>query len=141
MEINTFQSSASLDGAPRSARVVGMVGNLRREKNYLMFVRGVSEILPEFPNVYGIMIGQPVLVSDPDVPHQIQGEIDVLGVGDRVRMLGFYSNVPALLPAFEIFCLTSDFEGTPNAVLEAMAAGLPVVATRVGGIPRLIRME
>ena len=139
VEINSFESSACLDGIPADARVVGMVGNLRSEKNYPMFVRGMAQILPEFPDVYGIMVGQPVLASDPDVPRQIQEELEKLGVHDRVRMFGFHSNVPALLPGFDIFCLTSDFEGTPNAVLEAMAAGLPVIATRVGGIPHIVR--
>jgi len=139
VEINSSQSPVRFDGIPSSARVVGMVGNLRSEKNYPMFVRGMAKILPEFLDVYGIMVGQPVLESDPDVPRKIKEEMDNLYVGDRVRMLGFHSNVPALLLGFDVFCLTSDFEGTPNAVLEAMAAGLPVIATRVGGIPRLVQ--
>jgi glycosyltransferase involved in cell wall biosynthesis len=54
-------------------------------------------------------------------------------------MLGFRADIPAVLARLGIFCLTSDSEGTPNAILEAMSAGLPVVATRVGGIPRLVR--
>lgn len=123
---------------PPHARIIGLVANLRRKKNHIMFLRSMSEILPEFPDVYGLMVGQPVPASDPDIPHLIENEIANLGIGKRVRLFGFYPDVPSLLHTFEIFCLTSDFEGTPNAVLEAMAAGLPVIATRVGGLPRLV---
>lgn len=131
-------SAAQFDGIPSDARVIGMVGNLRREKNYLMFVRGMAAIIPEFDNVYGVMVGQPVLNSDPEAPDQIRAEVEAKKVAGRLKMLGFRSDIPAVLSRLEIFCLTSDSEGTPNAVLEAMAAGLPVIATRVGGIPRII---
>ncbi|MEW5938028.1 MAG: glycosyltransferase [Chloroflexota bacterium] len=139
VETDSAQPAAQLDGIPSNARVVGMVGNLRREKNYPMFVRGLSCVLPEFPDVYGVAVGQPVMASDPEVPQQIQSEIASRGLTDRVKMLGFRADIPAALARFDIFCLTSDSEGTPNAILEAMSAGLPVIATRVGGIPRLVR--
>jgi L-malate glycosyltransferase len=117
---------------------VGMVGNLRREKNYPLFLRGLSLVLPEFPDLVGIIVGQPVLPSDSEIPDQIQSEIDRLGLGDHIIQVGFCADVPSLLPEWEIFCLTSDSEGMPNAVLEAMAAGLPVIATHVGGIPQVV---
>jgi len=115
-----------------------MVGNLRREKNYPLFLRGLSLVLPEFPNLLGVMVGQPILPSDAEVPAQIQSEIDRLGLGDHITQAGFRADVPAFLANWEIFCLTSNSEGMPNAVLEAMAAGLPVVASRVGGIPQVV---
>jgi glycosyltransferase involved in cell wall biosynthesis len=123
---------------PHSGRIIGMVANLRSEKNHLLFVRALARLLPEFPDLYGVMVGQPVRASDPDVPEQVQAAIERLGAGERIRLVGFHPYPPALLPRFEVFCLPSDFEGTPNAVLEAMAAGLPVVATNVGGIPQVI---
>ena len=49
-----------------TAANIGAVGNLRREKNYPMFVRGLSRVLPEFPDVYGVTVGQPVMASDPE---------------------------------------------------------------------------
>jgi glycosyltransferase involved in cell wall biosynthesis len=119
-------------------RRIGMVGNLRREKNYPLFLRGLSLVLPEFPNLLGVMVGQPILPSDAEVPAQIQSEIDRLGLGDHITQAGFRADVPAFLANWEIFCLTSNSEGMPNAVLEAMAAGLPVVASRVGGIPQVV---
>lgn len=123
---------------PRSGRVVGMVANLRRKKNHIVFIRALARLLPDFPDLRGVMVGQPVRASDPDVPEQVQAEIERLGVAERIRLVGFHPHPPTLLPRFQIFCLPSDFEGTPNAILEAMAAGLPVVATRVGGIPQVI---
>lgn len=61
-----------------------------------------------------------------------------LGLGDRVRFLGFRTDVPDLLRAADIFCISSWLEGLGTSILDAMAAGLPVVATRVGGIPEAV---
>lgn len=138
VETDSVKPAADLDGIPPGVRVVGMVGNLRREKNYPMFVQGMARVIAEFDQVYGAIVGQPVLNSNPDIPDQVRTEIEAQNAVERIRMIGFRSDIPAVLSRFEIFCLTSDSEGTPNAALEAMAAGLPVVATRVGGIPRLV---
>jgi glycosyltransferase involved in cell wall biosynthesis len=132
------QDTAVPDGVPPHARLVGMVANLRREKNYRMFVQGLGKVIPEFPDLYGVIVGQAVLASDPEVPDQIRCEIERQGLQGRVLMNGFHARVSALLPGFEIFCLTSDSEGTPNVVLEAMAAGRPVIATSVGGVPCVV---
>lgn len=139
VEANSVGPQAELpENFPTAGRLVGMVANLRRKKNHIVFVRALARLLSEFSDLYGVMVGQPVRVSDPEVPEQVQAEIERLGVAERIRLVGFHPHPPALLPHFQIFCLPSDFEGTPNAVLEAMAAGLPVVATQVGGIPRVI---
>jgi len=139
VDIQRFRESGDLLEIPAHARIVGMIANLRHKKNHRMFIRGMAKILPDFPNLYGVMVGQPVPVSDPEIPNQVQTELLRLGVQNRILLSGFHANVTALLSRFEIFCLTSDFEGTPNVVLEAMAAGLPVIATRVGGIPNLVQ--
>jgi glycosyltransferase involved in cell wall biosynthesis len=69
---------------------------------------------------------------------QIESQIRDLGIGDRVRLLGERQDVAKFLTAFDVFSLTSIAEGMSNTILEAMACGLPVVATRVGGNPELI---
>ena len=63
------------------------------------------------------------------------GELDL---SNTVSMLGFRTDVPELLPIFDVAASSSDFEGSPLAVLEYMEAGLPVVSTRVGGVPDLV---
>ncbi|MDX1383093.1 MAG: glycosyltransferase, partial [Thermoanaerobaculia bacterium] len=59
-------------------------------------------------------------------------------LGDRVVLTGLRSDVPELLAAMDVFVSSSQFEGLPLALLEAMAAGLPVVATAVGGVPEVV---
>lgn len=61
-----------------------------------------------------------------------------LGIREKVIFAGFREDMPAVMGAIDVFALTSDSEGLPTAVLEAMAAGKPVVATRVGGVPELV---
>ena len=63
---------------------------------------------------------------------------DDLGIGDRVHFLGSRNDIPDLLAASDVFVLASQYEGNPLCIMEAMAAGLPVVASRVGGIPELV---
>jgi glycosyltransferase involved in cell wall biosynthesis len=64
-----------------------------------------------------------------------------LGMGDAVMFLGRRRDVPEVLRALDVFAVSSDFEGSPLAVIEAMAAGVPVVSTRVGGIPDIVGGE
>jgi glycosyltransferase involved in cell wall biosynthesis len=123
---------------PPNARLIGMVGNLRYEKNYPLFIYGLAGIVSEFENVYGVIAGQSVLQAAPDLPEQIKKQIADLKIENKIWLAGFQADVPALLSRFEIFCLTSNSEGTPNALLEAMVSGLPAIATRVGGIPQIV---
>jgi glycosyltransferase involved in cell wall biosynthesis len=69
---------------------------------------------------------------------EIERHRDALGLGDRVSLLGHRTDVPEQLADCDAFVLISDWEGLPYSILEAMAAGLPVLATRVGGIPDLV---
>lgn len=130
---------ADLSGLGIDARapVVGIVGNLRRVKNQQLFVQAMAEVIRHHPDARGVIVGQP-LPSEPDLQAELQAEIDGLGLHGQVLLAGFRDNVPALLQRFDVLALTSHSEGQPNAILEAMAAGTPVVATSVGGIPELL---
>ena len=121
------------DGEP----VVGSVGNLRLVKNHEMFVRAMAEVCRRQPKARGLIAGQP-LDSEPAYGAKIREEIHRLALQDHLLLAGFRSDVPALLRRLAVVCLTSHSEGMPNAVLEAMAAGRPVVAVRVGGVPELV---
>lgn len=69
---------------------------------------------------------------------RLKGMAEELGLGERVRLVGYQQDVWPWLAACDVFALSSDWEGMPNAVLEAMGAGLPVVATAAGGTPDVV---
>ncbi|HEY7371462.1 MAG TPA: glycosyltransferase [Polyangia bacterium] len=117
-------------GIPRDAWVVGSVGRLAREKDYPLLVRAAAPLLgPE---------GRLVLVGDGAEAAAIRAEIDARGVAAFASLAGVRHDVARCLAAMDAFALSSRLEGLPLCALEAMAAGLPVVATRVGGLPGLI---
>ena len=86
----------------------------------------------------------PLLVSvvgDGPLRERVQEAARHLGVADRIHWHGIVEGAARLSPAFDCFVLSSRTEGTPIALLEAMASGVPVVATAVGGVPDVLRPE
>jgi glycosyltransferase involved in cell wall biosynthesis len=79
-----------------------------------------------------------LVAGDGPLAADLGRDIERRGLAGTVRLLGFRTDVAALLAAADVFCLTSRREGVPVAILEAMAAGRPVVATRVGGVAELV---
>jgi glycosyltransferase involved in cell wall biosynthesis len=79
-----------------------------------------------------------VLAGDGPLQGRLRQEADTLKIRERVRFLNTRHDIPDILAASDLFVLSSDVEGLPLAVMEAMAAGLPVVATAVGGVPELL---
>jgi len=134
------ESSADLPRPDGDRKLVVSVGNLRRVKNHSMFIAAMGEVLAGFPQVDAWIVGQPV-AGEPDVPSMLERQIEELGLAGRVSLVGFHPDVPGLLREVDVFCLCSLSEGMPNAILEAMAAARPIVATRVGGVPELIEDE
>ena len=112
--------------------VVGTVANLRRQKNYPLLLEVAESVTRERPHVRFVAVGQGPME---DELRAVQRE---LGLGDRFRFLGFRADVHRVMSAFDLFCLSSDHEGLPVAVMEAKALGLPVVATDVGGLREAI---
>lgn len=119
-------------------RLVGTVCNIRRKKNVHIFIEGLAMVLTRFPDLLGVIVGQPI-PDELDYYQFIKQLIQEKGLTDKILLLGFRNDVPLLVRKFEIFCLLSDFEGSPNAVLEAMAAGRPVIASNTSGIPDLVQ--
>jgi glycosyltransferase involved in cell wall biosynthesis len=68
----------------------------------------------------------------------LERRIDAMGLREKVHLLGLRSDVPEVLNAADVFVLSSDWEGNPLSVMEAMAAGKPVICTAVGGVPELV---
>jgi glycosyltransferase involved in cell wall biosynthesis len=89
-------------------------------------------LLPHVPHARLVIVGE-----GPEEP-AIRAEAERLQLGPRVRFLGLRNDVPRLLAAADVFLLTSINEGIPLTVIEAMASGLPVVSTAVGGVGEVV---
>ena len=117
---------------PADAKVVGIVAALRPEKNHRQFIDAAYEIHRNFPDSHFLIIG--------DGPERsaIEAYILTRGLGRVVRMLGSRSDTHRLLPAMDVFCLTSLNEANPVSIMEALACGVPVVAPNVGSISETV---
>lgn len=112
--------------------VIGSVGVFRPVKDFPMLIEAVARVIPRAPHARLVLIG------DGPSKGEIEGAIDRLGLKPHVHFLGMRSDVGDLLPLLDLFVLSSLSEGVSLAILEAMAAGVPVVATRVGGNREII---
>ncbi len=117
---------------PAGTFVVGCVARLDPEKDHLTLLEGFGQLQARLPDSHLVLAGAGTLRG------ALEARADVLGLGDRVRFLGSVLDVQAVLPAFDVKALTSTREGLPLALLEAMAHGMPAVATAVGGLPGLL---
>ncbi len=124
-------------GIDGDAPVVGVVSNLRPRKDLKTFVRAMAQVLPRHPDARAVLVGQ-TIPDEASYGAEVEAEIERLGLSDRCVVTGFCDDVPAMMARLSVLCLTSEHEGMPNVVLEAMAAGRPVVATRVGGVPEIV---
>jgi glycosyltransferase involved in cell wall biosynthesis len=119
-------------GIPPEAPVIGTVSVLRPQKALDVLIRACAPLLADEPELRILIAG-----SGPE-HEQLADLISDLGVGDRVLLLGYRSDVPDILAALDVAISSSSFEGSPLAMMEFMEAALPIVATRVGGVPDLI---
>lgn len=110
----------------------GTVGNLAAKKDHDTMLRAFALVLRRLPEAHLVIVG-----TGPR-EQELKTLVRNLGIGEAVHLLGMRSDVPELLPGLDVFVLSSLHEGLAIAVIEAMAAGVPVVATGVGGIPQLI---
>lgn len=108
--------------------VVGNVGRVVAQKGQLDLVEALPRVLEHHPRT------RLVIVGDGDLRPALEARARELGVADAVELTGERDDVPALLASFDVFAYPSRFEGLCLAVIEAQAAGVPVVATPVGGI-------
>jgi glycosyltransferase involved in cell wall biosynthesis len=119
-------------GLPAGGRIMVCVANLRQGKGHPDLLAAAADVLPRFPDVSLALVGEGNLRAG------IEEAVARYGLDARVRLLGRRDDVPALLAAADLFVLPSHEEGLPNALLEAMAHGVPVIATAVGGTPEAV---
>ena len=113
-------------------RILMTVGRLHKQKGHCYLIQAVSKVRKEFPNVKLLVTGEG------EEENNLKKLVKTLDLMNEVIFAGLSSDIERILPMAELFILPSLWEGLPNALLEAMAAGKPVVATKVGGIPEIV---
>jgi glycosyltransferase involved in cell wall biosynthesis len=119
-------------GLSQDARVATIVARLYPEKNHRMLLAAFDVVRRHVPGARLLIVGEGVEET------AISAEISRLGLTDLVHMLGVRRDISRILAASDVFLLSSHREGFPIAVLEAMAAELPVIATAVGDLPSIL---
>ncbi len=120
-------------GLDDNALLVGTVGRLVPQKNITLFLHMAREVTERGGLVHFVIAG------DGPLREELKRQAGNLGIGEYVHFVGEIGDVPSLMTDLDIFVLSSDWEGMPNVVAEAMAAQVPVVATAVGGTPELVQ--
>lgn len=138
IDLENFRSTVSATqirkqlGLSDDSPLVGVLAALRPEKDVETFLRAAAHVGAELPDARFLVIG------DGSERHRLEQVAANLGLASRVLFLGDQSTVENLLPALDVFVQSSLTESMPNAVLEAMAMGRPVVATKAGGTQELV---
>ena len=130
---HSVREARALVGLPQSSFVVGAVGRLEAEKGFDILIRSVHALIARDLDV------RLVIVGEGGERKKLKDLAIELGIADRVLLPGWQADVRTYFEAMDVFALSSHREGLPNVLLEAMALQVPVVATRVNGVPRLVQ--
>jgi len=117
---------------PADARVISTVGRLTAIKQHGLFLETFKRVAAADDRALALVVG------DGDLWAEVEGTARTLGIADRVRMLGWRRDLDVINAATDVFLLTSRNEGTPVALIEAMASAVPGVSTDVGGVKDVI---
>ncbi|MCK5013731.1 MAG: glycosyltransferase family 4 protein [Candidatus Omnitrophica bacterium] len=137
-----FNEFDLIDGARKKERrarfhlgdepVVGIVARLSDVKGQDILIEAMNKVVPYIPNAILLLVGEGKMEN------VLREKVQSLNLGDHVRFFSIVNNTYEMLSLFDIFAMPSRQEGLGLSIMEAQAAGLPVVASRVGGIPSLI---
>ncbi len=116
-------------GLPATAFIVGGIGRLTHQKNFELFLNIAAQI----PNAHFVIGG----TGEDEAA--LRAQVARLGLGERVKFLGYVGDMPSLWPALDCLLLTSRYEGLPITILEAMACGVPIVASNLDGMREILR--
>lgn len=108
------------------------VARFAEQKNHALLLKAFAQGPASDPNAHLVLVGEGGLQE------QLESQAEDLGVSRQVHFLGLRTDIPDVLGATDVFVLSSAWEGNPLSMMEAMAAGLPIVSTAVGGVPDLI---
>lgn len=109
------------------------VARFSQQKNHVGLIDAFNQVLKSKPNIKLVLIG------DGELRKEIEERVKSFGLSDRIEFTGNVLDIPERLANADIFVLPSQYEGLPLTILEAMAMGLPVVATAVGGVPDIVK--
>jgi glycosyltransferase involved in cell wall biosynthesis len=109
------------------------VARLTEPKNHRMLLNAFAKVIQTMNNT------ELWLAGDGELKESLMSEANHLNISGKVKFLGNANNIPEILNQSDIFVLSSIYEGLPMTILEAMAAGKPVIATRVGGVPEIVK--
>ncbi|MGD8897813.1 MAG: glycosyltransferase family 4 protein [Acidobacteriota bacterium] len=119
-------------GLPEDASVIGSIGRLNAQKGHRFLLDAAAMLRERFSDVWTLIVG------DGDLMDDLRDRAARLGLADRVVFAGHRIDVPDLLAALDVFCVSSLYEGTPLALFEAMAAARPIVSTAVDGCREIL---
>ncbi len=119
-------------GLPTSARVVAGVGRLNSQKNFALFLDIAAQLAPRFPDLHFLLAG------DGPEEKMLREKAAALGISDRVTFSGYVADTRLVYLVADVLLMPSRYEGLPMTLLEAMAMGLPVVASQLDGIAEVI---
>lgn len=132
-ELMTKSAARNYLSLPQEAFIVGNVGRLHSDKDQATLLRGFAKALPELPK--GSLLA---IVGKGPLQNNLTELATDLGITGSVRFLGQVAHVRCAFTAFDLFALSSDHEPFGMVLLEAMVAGVPIVATNCGGAPEVI---
>ena len=124
-------------GIPADSLVIGYVGWLIPIKGVTYLVSAMARVAEKYPKSILVLVGKGDEQGEEEI--KLKEQVERAGLEDKVRFLGWRADVDEVMGCFDIFVLPSLNEGMGRVLVEAMAAGLPIVASRVGGIPDLVR--
>jgi len=119
-------------GWSTTAPLILSIGRIAEAKNYPLLVEAFSILLKNAPHTKCVIVGE-----GPCRP-EVEKAIEKYGVENNIQLAGTRRDIPAFLEAADLFVLSSSMEGLPVTLLEAMAAGTPIVSTDAGGIPEAV---
>ncbi len=117
---------------PADAPLIGIVGRITPIKNHRLFLMAAAEIRKQLPTARFVIVG------DGEIRTEIEALVDELGLRQAVIFTGWQKDLAYIYSGLDVLVISSVNEGTPVTVIEALAAGCPVVATAVGGVPDLL---
>jgi glycosyltransferase involved in cell wall biosynthesis len=126
------EARSRLDLADKDAFVFGTVGRLTKVKGQAVLLRAFARVCQKHPNSWLVLVGKGPLEKE------LRDIVAELNIDKRVLFLGYRKDIPEVLRAYDVFVLPSLAEGLCLALVEAMAVGVPVIASRVGGVPEVL---